>query len=584
MPHFISNLKIKNFKSCIDTELLLSPFTVLVGYNNAGKSNSLTALQWLIKKSKQPVTAFTDETQAIEVEGTIEGVSSGILEQMPARQKTSIEPYINHEKLIIRRVQDSPASPVGQINLSVWNESENEWIANPTGIDNAIKGLLPEPIRIGAMENAADDASKAKSTSTIGKLLAAFLEPVKQAHEADLGSHLDEVSRRISADGDLRFNELSTIDDRINEKVSNLFPGMSLKLHFNTPNFDELIKSGTIKVYEDQQEAREFTSYGHGAQRAIQMALIQYLAEFKKDNFDQLTTTLLLIDEPELYLHPFAIEQVREALLLLSTNGYQIILSTHSAQMITPKGAENTLLIRKDATRGTYARTRLSDAIQTIVPNTTHQMEHLFSLSHSTQILFAENVVLTEGKTELRLLPLLFQKISGITLDQEKRVLVPQGGVNNTKKSLSILNAMDLPVKAIVDLDYIKILISDGFLQANDTDILAIKTVLRNLEGSGQITLNTDGFPQRGAVTAAKAYELLAQETDAAQPIESLHQKLLANNIWIWKKGAIEVHLGIVSKNESGWASFKASVENNGVDNTCRDYQGICDLMNWLRR
>jgi predicted ATP-dependent endonuclease of OLD family len=41
------------------------------------------------------------------------------------------------------------------------------------------------------------------------------------------------------------------------------------------------------------------------------MALVQYLAEIKRQNNQQISTTLLLIDEPELYLHPFAIEQVR---------------------------------------------------------------------------------------------------------------------------------------------------------------------------------------------------------------------------------------------------------------------------------
>ncbi|HBO73009.1 MAG TPA: OLD family endonuclease, partial [Acinetobacter sp.] len=193
------------------------------------------------------------------------------------------------------------------------------------------------------MENAVEDASKAKTTTTIGKLLAEFLQPVKASHEAELNQHLAEIISRISCNGSQRFSELTTIDQGVNQKVGDLFPGMSVKLHFETPSIDDLIKAGTLKVFEGQGCDRDFSSYGHGAQRSIQMALVQYLAEIKRQNNQQISTTLLLIDEPELYLHPFAIEQVREALIALSQNGYQVIISTHSAQMITAESAEKTL-------------------------------------------------------------------------------------------------------------------------------------------------------------------------------------------------------------------------------------------------
>lgn len=56
-----------------------------------------------------------------------------------------------------------------------------------------------------------------------------------------------------------------------------------------------------------------------------------------------------------------------------------------------------------------------------------------------------------------------------------------------------------------------------------------------------------------------------------------------SQKIWIWKKGAIEAHLGIESKNESAWALFKTNIKNNGLSNTCSDYQSIVDLIDWLR-
>ena len=584
MSHKLSEVVIKNFRSCIDTRLLLSRYTPLIGYNNAGKSNALTAIQWLIRKSTFVEGDFFDPDAPIEVIGVIEGITPNLLNNMPANHRSAINNYIANEKLKIRRVQDNPESKASDIKISVWDESNQNWVPNPNGIDNALKSLLPEPIRIGAMENAAEDAAKAKTTTTIGKLLAEFLEPVKQAHEAELEAHLSEVKRRISSDGDMRFGELSTIDNNVNQKVNELFPGMSLKLHFDAPSFDELIKSGSVKVYEGQNQGREFSFYGHGAQRSIQMAMVQYLAEVKRGNTNQQSTTLLLVDEPELYLHPFAVEQIRKALIALSQNGYQVLLSTHSAQMVTSEEARYSLLIRKNQQQGTYARQRLADAIQVIVPDSVHQMEQLFSLSHSTQVLFSERVILTEGKTELRLLPFIFENLTGKTLGQEKQALVAQSGVSDTRKSLEILNAMDLPAKAIVDLDYAFTgAVRDGFLGATDTDILSLKSILQTLAQNNQITLNPNGLPQRGIVNAAKAFEILANELTALPYIDNLHSKLKQNGIWVWKKGAVEAHIGTASKDELAWSQFKANVQSNGIQATCPDHQSVQDLVAWLR-
>lgn len=584
--HKISEVTIKNFKSCINTTILLSDFTPLVGYNNAGKSNCLSAIQWLIRRSSLTEKDFYDVSQPIEVMAILEGISTRLLSRMPPNQRMSIGRYIVNQELKIRRLQENPNAKVSDIKLYVWDATTNDWIPNPTGLDNAISALLPEPIRIGAMENAVEDASKAKTTTTIGKLLAEFLQPVKTSHEAELNQHLAEIISRISCNGSQRFSELTTIDQGVNQKVSDLFPGMSVKLHFETPSIDDLIKAGTLKVFEGQGRDRDFSSYGHGAQRSIQMALVQYLAEIKRQNNQQISTTLLLIDEPELYLHPFAIEQVREALIALSQNGYQVIISTHSAQMITAESAEKTLLIRKDENTGTYSRIRLLDAIQNIVPNSTHQMQQLFNLTHSTQLLFAENVVLTEGKTELRLLPFIFKCVSGLTMGQEKHALVAQSGVNDTQKSLAILLKMDLPTKAICDLDYcFNGAINHNFLSATDNDIIGIKAILQRIAPIKGISLNlSTGLPQKNStISAAQAYEILANEVDAVPFIQSLHNKMKSQNIWVWQKGAIEAHIGTTSKSESEWARFKQDVINNGFEITCRDFQGVNDLVAWLR-
>ena len=147
--------------------------------------------------------------------------------------------------------------------------------------------------------------------------------------------------------------------------------------------------------------------FGHGTQRSVQMALIRHLAELKK-SVEVKTRTLLLIDEPELYLHPQAMEQVRASLKGLSEAGYQVVFSTHSPQMIPAEDIKHTLLIQKNE-QGTYARPTLKAAVEQVAEDSKSQYQLLFSLENANQILFSETVVLSEGKTEKRLLPYIFE-------------------------------------------------------------------------------------------------------------------------------------------------------------------------------
>lgn len=582
MPHHIEKLSINNFKSCKALDINLTNFVPLVGYNNAGKPNILSAIEWLLKPKVLSLSEFNDPEKPVTVYGQITGITPQLLETLEDGHRNAITPFITNGCLTIKRNQPIDASRATDIELLVEHPS-NGFRRNPAGISNAIKNLFPEPIRVAAMDNAADDSSKSKSTSTIGKLLAEFCNSVRDKNSARIDRHLNAISRRMSADGNKRLSELSEIDNSINAKIDDLFPGLSLKLHFETPSFEDIFKAGTVRVYEDNNIAsRDFSAYGHGAQRSIQMALIRHLAEVRK-GAEKPTTTLLLIDKPELYLHPFAIEQVREALHTLSNHGYQVVFSTHSAQMITVERAQHTLLIRKTLETGTIARKRLKDAFENVFPSTLSQAHHIFSLSQSTQVLFSNKVILTEGKTELRLLPFIFSKKFGKTLGQHQIAMIETGSVENIPKTLRVLYELDLPAVAIVDLDFaFRGAIKNGFIKGDCHEILELRKKLEQLEVNGECKLN-GGLPtkQNSPCSPAEAYEKLSSDADSKPHIQRLHDQLLEKNIWLWCNGAIEAHLG-APKNEEDWITFKAEIEEKGIEETCKDPESINKVMEWI--
>lgn len=588
MTHILSEITIRNFKSIRNETFELSAFTPLVGYNNAGKSNMLEAIKWLLRKTALSDSSFHDTALPVEMEGVISGITQAILDQLPENQRTSIQPFLIGDSLSIKRVQPQPNIGVAQIRLLVKDPANigtaNEWRANPTGLDQAIQALFPEPIHIGAMENAEEDVSKSKNTTTIGKLLSEIIGPIQTSYSTQVQTALDGIKDLLDADGTSRAAELNAFDAAVNGKVESFFPGVNIKVHVPTPELKEVFSKGTIKVFENLNPAgRDVSALGHGAQRSIQMALVRHLADIKRDSGEQASNTILLIDEPELYLHPQAIEVLRDALKTLSTQGYQVIFSTHSPFMITSKDVGNTLLIRKNDTHGTHERNSLRAAIPTVVSTAPSQLELIFSLSHSSNILFSERVILAEGTTENRLLPSIIQKVTTRTIGLHKTALVSMGGSGNTKKAMSVLNTMDIPTKAIVDLDFaLKHGERDGFLTAGDTDVASIRAHLASIAPVHAITLNA-GWPTNSSMSAADAFRLLAREAAIQTNLSSLKAKMQAAGIYVWTKGTIEDHLGGISKNETGWANFNARLEAEDLFAILpNDHQEICDLVTWL--
>ena len=588
MTHILSEIAIKNFKSISNETFELSAFTPLVGYNNAGKSNMLEAIKWLLRKSALAETAFYDKTQGVEMEGKISGISATILGQLPENQRTSIEPFLFTDSLYIKRIQTTPSIPVGQIKLLIKDPASigtaNEWRANPTGLDQALQALFPEPIHIGAMENAEEDVSKSKNTTTIGKLLAEIIGPIQASYSTQVQTALDGIKDLLDADGISRATELNDFDTAVNGKVESFFPGVNIKVHVPTPELKEVFSKGTIKVFENlNPEGRDVSALGHGAQRSIQMALVRHLADIKREWARQASNTILLIDEPELYLHPQAIEVLRDALKTLSVQGFQVIFSTHSPFMITSKDVGNTLLIRKNDTHGTHKRNSLRTAIPTVVTTAPSQLELIFSLSHSSNILFSERVILAEGTTENRLMPSIIQKVTSKRIGLHKTALVSMGGSGNTRKAMLVLNTMDIPTKAIVDLDFaLRHGERDGFLSAGDSDVAAIQAHLASIAPTHSIALNA-GWPTNSSMSAADAFRLLARETAIQANFVSLKTKMKAMGIYVWTKGTIEDHLGGIPKSEAGWANFNARLETEDLNVILpNDHTELTDLVTWL--
>lgn len=585
--HRLSHLEIKNFRSCQDCAFPLADFTPLVGYNNGGKSNVLKGISWLLKKRALSAEDFFDPETAVEISGTVSGVTADLLDHLDKKHRDRIEKFCRGGELRLRRVQPAPSNSAKTIYLEVWDPEKGGggWTKNPTGIDQAISALFPEPIEIGAMEDSAEDVAKHKTTTTIGKLIGEITAPLEEQHGAEIARALDGVRKILEAEGEQRAPELTEFDKGANQLIQEFFPGISIALHLPPPEIKELFKAGTIRVYEGpDSRGRDISALGHGAQRAIQMALIRYLADLKGRAGEANARTLLLIDEPELFLHPQAVETVRTALRTLSRSDYQVVFATHSPQMVSLDDVADCLIVRKDPGGKTFSLPTLRAAVAETLDGAKSQAATLFEFENVGQILFADRVLILEGKAERRLLPEIYRLQLGLTPAEDKTALVALGGATNVANALKILKVMGMPAKALVDLDYaFRGAISAGILTREHPDYRACMARAAELAPELGFELAEDGFPRKSPnMTAEAAFALLASDDAFGRGVAALHAELLTHGIWLWTAGSFEHHLGITGKGEEVWAAYALELREAGCEQGIRDVEGIQGLLRWL--
>jgi len=590
--HQISNLRVENFKSIIEAEFPLAAYTPLVGYNNAGKTNILNAVSWLIKKSSLPAADFNDPEKLVSVSAKIVGIDEDVLAALGDTHRPKIEPLVINKVLHIKREQSEPDAKAKDMPLQVLKQTDAGdmvWAVNPAGIDAAISQLFPEPVFIGAMENATEDVAKFGTSTTIGKLIKEIITPITETHAAPVNDALADIASKLSADSPDKDQNLINLDAQIQNELAKFFPGVRAKTHIPTPEFGDFLKGATIKIFEDEfanPNGRDAGSFGHGAQRSVQIALVKCLSEIKRNtDVGAGRTTLLLIDEPELYLHPQAVELVRASLSRLSVEGYQVLFSTHSPAMISREDAPNTLLIRRNKEAGTRAYPRIRDAVQATIDGAQSQSETLFTLTNAAKVLFSERVVLAEGATEQRLLPEVFCTEIGSTLDENKIGLVALGGVENVPNAMKVLRAMGIPTKAVVDLDFaFRAAIKQNMIPADHAGVVGCLSILTRLEAEKKCTLS-HGLPvnETNGTKAAAAYTMMANEPDAEAHIRSIHDHLKNEGIWCWCKGAIETHLDLSSKKPAAHLAFLTKLQDQNFRNGLPDYKEVQQMLAWLQ-
>lgn len=408
----------------------------IFGQNNVGKSTFLAAYDFMFSAKDPSIDDFykRDTTQPIEFELEL-GVDASDLAYIQEKQETkvaSFRQYLNTQSTIkIKRTFDctiaAGKSKINKAKDATWNPLTNVWVDTAfgsIGLIQVFQHLMPTPILIKAMpteqevENVVNEilATKAKAKlseedfneltdaqTKVRELQEKMYNPVSiEAYKTQVNSHFQQLFPDTVID----------IADSDKVKWTEDKFGKKFNVEFKKQNPD-----GT----DDTATPSSYNSIGHGAVRSAIFSLL-----LMRDIAEELTRQagrkeyLILFEEPELFLYPRILKNLRELIYAVSDLDYpyQILCASHSPQMIDLSKRNSTLIRMVKNDTGTKLYQIKDEDLQEA--NGTQSLEALKQAMyevlrfnpHICESFYADEVLLVEGPTEEIIVRGILQKLN----------------------------------------------------------------------------------------------------------------------------------------------------------------------------
>lgn len=358
----LRRLRIHNFRSIIDADVEVHDYLMLVGANNAGKSNFLAALRAFyedIKWSSEDIPKAGDNDGESWVELTYQ-LTDVEWDGLADKYKTDA----NNRLLAVRRYffsKERVKANQSNIYAIINGEPEKDLFYGAKNVGTAKVGRL---IYIPALTMAADQM-KTSGPSPLRDMLNFMLKRVVSDSTAYKEVELAFGKLNTEARGGDGF--LAKIANPINAAIEQW--GIRFDMSVNTIAPDDIIKNLIKHGFADAMlgyTVMALDRYGHGFQRSFLYELIKLAPNFadtkkrEKKEFDP-DFTLILFEEPESFLHPAQQENMAYHLRRLGGgDGQQVIITSHSPIFVGKSADDLCQIVRIRRERGVSSVKQIS--------------------------------------------------------------------------------------------------------------------------------------------------------------------------------------------------------------------------------
>lgn len=451
----LSALIVQNYKCIGNTPCVvkIDNIVILIGQNNSGKSTVLDAYEAFASSGKE-----LDEhdfhngevTLPVKITGVFSEITKEDEDVIGSKWKYTDEQF--GECIKVRWVWIAP-NKKGQ--KESYCPETNAFIPGGVGgWDSLIISRIPEAIRIRPT-----DPIEMTQTKILGILKDYVKEKLKENSESTKSAleAIRVLTDKICEDTETAFGDVS---QKINDNISRVFPGASINIVTRSKNpLDEKVIAADsyISVGTKNNYTGPLLNQGSGLQRVLLWSALSVMAETNKSKkktkvSSDLTKKILLIDEPEAFLHPPMVRSAREALYDFAENNenWQVIATTHSPIFIDVS-KKHTTIVRVDiASESTQHYISTDDVTFNEDERTKLQMIRACN-PVVNEFFFHDNIVLVEGPTE----QLTVLHVAG-ELSLNVHVIDCKGKAN-IPLFVNILNHFKIPFIVIHDSDSPKI-------------------------------------------------------------------------------------------------------------------------------
>lgn len=365
----ISALSIRNFRSIEELDFAVPPVCALIGPNNAGKSNILEALRRILGTSWVTVSSFSfddvflrDPERSVTISCSLDPpVAYHRFKEAPQTDIHAVSFEYTKYKIGERkgqpRLEQSCKDKRGEppnVLAKAPRRGESHQYERLIGIPQEVRDAIPL-IYIGTNRSLKEQLPGARYS-----LLRQIFEDIDQRlHDPkdtisvrrDGGK--EEIIPRIdrfrelmqSALALLRTDAFNHVEAVIKEKVLQqlgldpVVDASKIDLYFTPIDSFDFYKSLDLLIKEDgfTVSAQEM---GEGMQNAIVLAILQAFEQTQKQG------AILLIEEPEMFLHPQMQRTLYKTLRRIGQTN-QVIYTTHSPHFVAVPDYNHVVLVRK---------------------------------------------------------------------------------------------------------------------------------------------------------------------------------------------------------------------------------------------
>lgn len=553
---YISKLIIKNYKSIKDEVFIFNKgINVLVGKNNAGKSNIVSALNEILG-DKYNTMSYEDKIfytngkskpernfKIIAEIDEINNLDYSLLENIKkSTALIDISDYFNEEEREFNsewllKDDDELKEKYPEkfnfrgTNLLAWKKQEELknifdntkklWIykyynkEDDTNLYNIIlkvetiitspfspskkivkyyrmlyinpniKATLMTSLLIPAFRTT-ETTLKITKWSWYGKLLQKkWNDSCKDEHQKEIDKASNELRNTVG-------NVFKDLKDDINTQLKKALSLMNVSIDINMLESKNEDYYKNIKLSVDDGIETPLENKGSGLQSLIMIELFKFYCKI----FNQ--SSLLILEEPELFLHPHAKRMLSDILNDFIENGEnQIIITTHSEEFLNNVDIENINVIRKSS-----LGTKKSRISKENYGDGKELQKLKIELQHkNAEMFFAEKVILVEGEEQV-LIPEIIKKIYGKNILNNNDIsIIKVGGKSYFEIYRKVLDELNISNYIIADYD----ILNKGLEPLLDIEEKRKLSIIKNkidekLKSSGAIKKETSSRDWDGLV------------------------------------------------------------------------------------